>query len=931
MPRTERRRPRGASRPGAKKRVRSRARSTEDAGRRGQPAEGPEPTLARMVDRQAASSSRTAKDAPPGGPRGAVPRLLPGARPLEAPGAGDARALEALPAPPSVPGATHGKTALPPDAARPRLRAAGTALTAGGNSFAPGPTTGPEVAGLEVPAGRDRAHTREAEPALARTTPTARGRIAEGTPADATGRTGRRSPGPVRISPEEDEPDALLAAAPPPLPWTLLQPLPFERELSVDGFRLSPDPHALLPPFLSVTSRAWISAASDARLSGLGATETLILDQGLAAPRWAIAGRWAPPALSARPAPVGVAGPIVSEGIEGAVSAPRGAWRASGLLGGPLFAGRLGAVLSIDASGLGLPATEPGLAAGGRSRQTLALTSRWLPGASDRVFLLVLAGRRTESPDCFRCTDAAARLDRELALLAGIGWAHALARGAGLELRLSWEHRTRAAAAAGTADAPSRLDLSRWITDGAPGPLATDVGASTLEETRSRLRLEATAHVILGLQRLDAGVEGLLDGGRRELSLPSGVRFLDRGPDCRTGDTADCAYRVEVDRLATAPAGWAVAAHLEDALHLGDLSVRLGLRLDAAEASVADSSTGLRLGLGPRLALAWNVGGDGRHWLLAHAGRSHQPDLFAVTTRAVLPRQRVLGWTDAAFDACMRPGPGCVQLGGPAALAPGGLPWTDEVALGWRGRPSRGVEGGFEGRWRRTSNLWTEEETGLLTDPEGQWTSRDGAWSSRRTLASDPRSWRQSLALGAWARARAGPARVSLDWALTRVTGNAAGPFDAWLSDPRTAALAEGPLPDDQRHHVTVALALLAHPAVELGARLRYATGAPLWETFSVPGSAALRTVRGSRGTGVLSDVPVILRDPDVFTADAWLRLRLGMLFPGVLPRLDLTIEAAQVAGGNTPVHLSASAGRLGAVLRREPPFQLVLALRAGG
>jgi hypothetical protein len=54
------------------------------------------------------------------------------------------------------------------------------------------------------------------------------------------------------------------------------------------------------------------------------------------------------------------------------------------------------------------------------------------------------------------------------------------------------------------------------------------------------------------------------------------------------------------------------------------------------------------------------------------------------------------------------------------------------------------------------------------------------------------------------------------------------------------------------------------------------------------------------------------------------------MLFPGALPRLDLTLEAAQVAGGNTPVHLSASAGRLGAVLRREPPFQLVLAVRAG-
>ncbi|HET6981807.1 MAG TPA: hypothetical protein VFI53_06680, partial [Myxococcaceae bacterium] len=99
---------------------------------------------------------------------------------------------------------------------------------------------------------------------------------------------------------------------------------------------------------------------------------------------------------------------------------------------------------------------------------------------------------------------------------------------------------------------------------------------------------------------------------------------------------------------------------------------------------------------------------------------------------------------------------------------------------------------------------------------------------------------------------------------------------------------------------------------------------------YSVSGSPGLRTVRGTRGTCVLGAVEVALRDPDVFAADAWIRLRLGTLFPQALPRIDLTLEAVQVAGGNTPVHLSASAARLGAVLRREPPFQLVLGIRAG-
>ena len=700
--------------------------------------------------------------------------------------------------------------------------------------------------------------------------------------------------------------------------------------MSVDGFRLSPAPGALLPSFLALASRVWIPSAADARLTGLGWTEALTLDDGLLAPRWAVAGRWAPPALAARPAPVGLAGPVVADGVEGAVSAPRGAWRASGLLGGPMGGGRIGAVLSVDASGAGIAPTEAGLAGGGRARQSIALTTAWRPGAQDRLSLRFLAGRRTESPDCFRCTEAAARQEHELALFAGAGWVHALDRSSGVELRLSGEHRSTGAGALSPTAGPSRLDLSRWITDGAPGPLGPDVGASTREEERTRLQLSGIAHAVLGAQRLEGGLDGWIEAGHRALTLPGGARFLDRGSGCSGGSTEDCAYQVEVDPLELSWRGWSLAAHLQDTLRLGTVSLSAGLRLEAAQATAGESTTGLRVGVGPRLALAWDIGGEGRHWLLAHVGRSHDPEVLAAVERATLPRERVRAWSDGSFDACPGPGPGCVQLGGPAALAPGGLPRSDEVALGWRGRPVRAIEGGVEARWRRTSQLWTAEETGLLTDAQGRWTSGDGTWTSRRTVAADGRAWRQALGLGVWARARTGPARLLLTWNVAHVTGTAAGPFDPWLADARTAALSTGPLPDDQRHRVTLSLQLLPHPAVELGARLRYATGGPLWETFTVPGSAALRTVQGARGTGVLSSTAVALRDPDLFAADAWVRLRLGTLFAPGMPRLDLTVEAAQVAGGNTPVHLSASAGRLGAVLRREPPFQLVLGVRAG-
>ncbi len=735
---------------------------------------------------------------------------------------------------------------------------------------------------------------------------------------------------PETLGDDEGPTDVPGARGPPAPPVGLLHPPAFERAVSVDGFRLGPDPGPLVPPFLALTGRRWISAASDVRLTGFGWTEVLALEHGLGTPRWGVEARWAPPVLSSSPAAVGLGGPVVADGVEGAaVAAPRGAWRVAGLVGGPVVTGRLGAVLSLEATGVELPAPEPGLAGGGRARQSLALSTTWHPSAGDHLSLLVLAGRRTESPDCYRCTAAAARLDAELAGLVGLSWTHALAPGAGLTLGVSAEQRIRSAAAVTQPQGPSHLDLSSWITDGAPGSLSPEDPASIAAGSRTRLQLASSLHATAGRHRLEGGVEARLDIETAERSVPGSLRFLDRGAPCGDGFSG-CAFRVEVAPTRTETRGLALAVRAEDAFRLGDLGIRAGLRLDATQAAAADASTGLRLGFGPRLALAWDVAGEGRQWILLHAGRSHDVELHDALARSQLPLQRVAGWTGGAFDDCVGRGPTCVQLGGPATLAPGGLPWTDEVALGWRGRPGWWLEGGVEARWRQSGDLWAEQETGLLTDERGRWTSPDGEWQSRRVVSTDRRAWRRALGVSAWVHARAGPARVSATWSAARVTGTAAGPFDPWLADPRTAALAEGPLPDDQRHRLRLSLAVTLHPAVELGVRLRYASGGPLWETFSVPDSAGLRTVRDVRGMGVLGARPVALRDPDVLTADAWIRIHVGALWTTGAPRLDLTLEAAQVAGGNTPVHLSASSGRLGAVLRREPPFQVVLGLRAG-
>src|SRR5262249_57439966 len=100
------------------------------------------------------------------------------------------------------------------------------------------------------------------------------------------------------------------------------------------------------------------------------------------------------------------------------------------------------------------------LAGGVRPRQTLNLSATWLPAGADQRELLVRAGRRTESPDCFRCADSAARVDQALAAFAGLSWAHRLGRAGGLEVRVSGEHRREAAAARTPTPAASHLDLT---------------------------------------------------------------------------------------------------------------------------------------------------------------------------------------------------------------------------------------------------------------------------------------------------------------------------------------------------------------------------------------------------------------------------------------------------------------------------------------
>ena len=263
--RTERRRPSGTSRRRTHRGARARARGMPGTERRGQRAKTP---LA-AVDGSAARPTRPT----PGRLPEAGPRLPPGLRPVDSVVPGNTRALEALPAsaargPSADPGlvAPARSESLPsrirtaeqeePDASGLEAAAAraGTAGPPDGPAGTPA-TRGPVGARTRAPdpsgalnGDTRRTGTRAPDPSAAPGSDAARTRARAPDPSTAltggTRRTGTRDADLAATSSDgDDDPDTQrLAAGPPPLPWALVHALAFERELSVDGFRVSPAP-----------------------------------------------------------------------------------------------------------------------------------------------------------------------------------------------------------------------------------------------------------------------------------------------------------------------------------------------------------------------------------------------------------------------------------------------------------------------------------------------------------------------------------------------------------------------------------------------------------------------------------------------------------------------------------------------------------------
>jgi len=646
--------------------------------------------------------------------------------------------------------------------------------------------------------------------------------------------------------------------------------------------------------------------------------------------------RWAPAFLATAPS----AAPGAPAAVEGTPDAPPPdpAWRAlraSLALGGPVVPGAFAAAGSAQLARRAHRPLDPRSfpSNDGTELGTLRLTLGALP-ATRLTLGLVLAHERRE-PLCRRCDTAAASRYEATDATLSLALEQLLGRMSLLlqaSAGLAWSDIQPVQPSL----APSHTDLSTGWTSEAPGRIAPELPWSVLATREQRggahLRLSG-GDVALGWK---VGVQLSLERARREGSVPGGARFLDDGPGCTPVPTGGCLARLEVLPGAGTAESFRVGTYAQLTwTPLPALSLWLGLRIDAGRLALPDGPSAWLTGIGPRVALAWEVAGSGRHVLVVHAGRAHEVGDLGLAFRAgVQPLQRLVLFDEpgGSFADCSAPGPRCLWSGGPGGTMWGHLEASqlDEVAVGYRAVLSPGVRAGIGATMFWVDGLWQEEERNRLRDGAGALAgSIDGTFRSVRQVGTAPAGWQRHQAVDAWLLAHPGSFDARLGYTLSWTAGSASQPFDDFLRDVPRPALAQGFLPSDRRHLLQAAVEVETLSGLFLGARLRYATGTPLWQTVALASDPGTRVPLTPRGTAAGSGGGrAAVRNPDSVRLDVEVRANLSVVLGFGAPEVELAALVVNALNTETPTLLSSTPGHVGAVLARQAPRHGELRLR---
>lgn len=484
-----------------------------------------------------------------------------------------------------------------------------------------------------------------------------------------------------------------------------------------------------------------------------------------------------------------------------------------------------------------------------------------------------------------------------------------------------------------------------------------------LDETKTRLELDPTLTWKTGPHEVKGGVQASYMIDAQTTGVLGNSRYYDKGSVCDVagGNTAGCYQRIDFYTPSGEAGALTTRAHvLTEGFFIQDkwfitrkLTLVPGLRFDMGQLQDDTGKTVANLmGFGPRLSATYDIFGDRKTLVTAHYGRSNDvgnvyvaqhanPALLAVTST----------WNGVAFPDCTPTStstPGCSISGGVSGRVFAQnqtAPHVDEVSLGLHHELTGGFVGGVDGDYRRYSNLWADEEINRIFDPTGTVIVgyQNGVQQSILRAETAGSANRQYAGVDLWVQGKPGRWDLLASYTLGYNWGTVSDYFDGYLADPRMAQWYAGYLPDDHRHTLKGSIAYSTSFGLDLGFRVQYRTGAPMWESFDNPADPSLRLYRSPRGTGFPTASPSAgpnfndpgswsyLRDPSQFLVDLQVRYNLGRLMH-MERKVELVGLLVNALNNTDPVALYdsyyAPSNRFGDAIYRNSPMQAELLIR---
>jgi hypothetical protein len=330
------------------------------------------------------------------------------------------------------------------------------------------------------------------------------------------------------------------------------------------------------------------------------------------------------------------------------------------------------------------------------------------------------------------------------------------------------------------------------------------------------------------------------------------------------------------------------------------------------------------VGVGPRLGITYDLFGNRKSLIVAHYGRSNDvgtnfvaqqlnPTLTMVQSSFNFSSNTFPNCTYANTAAAGATAPsGCLVSGGPNGsffgknLTP---PHTDELSAGFHQEVWPLTAVGLDFTYDYYGNLWAKQDTNTIWDPSG--TQILGYVNPKvqgpiYELYTPSSAYRQYTGFSLWAEGRPGNFDILASYTLSWDWGTVGDYFDTYLTNPRFSQFYTGWVPDDTRHVVKAAISYkFPDEGVDLGLRLRYATGSPVWENYANPANAA-NYYRSPQGTCFPNNPNTGLpdfnnpnswiecRNPDQFILDVSVRYNLGLALH-IKPKLEITLLVVDV------------------------------------